>query len=60
MAGADQRYDVGIGEVLERLATDRPDLEQHHGIAPHIARHTVLLIEQSLPAEEREISFPAP
>ena len=47
MASVDERYDIAIREILERFPTDRPDLEQHHSVAPHVTRHTVLLVEES-------------
>ena len=58
MASVDERYDIAIREILERFPTDRPDLEQHHRVAPHVTRHTVLLVVESLGAEEGRIAFP--
>ena len=58
MASANKWYDLSIHNILERFPTDRPDLEQHHCVAPYITRHTVLPVDKSLGAEEGRIAFP--
>ena len=45
----------GISEVIKRLLPERPDLKQHHTIAPYVTVSGVFIVIQSL--HNKKITF---